>query len=84
MKKWSWLFSFLLLAGVLLVGCNTEKKEKEASAQVKVGTLKPDHNGNGLISYRLPENYLFDDIGITLEPNPHNTQPKGEKVMGTS
>ncbi|MDQ6595302.1 hypothetical protein E2K98_03035 [Bacillus salipaludis] len=48
------------------------------------GTLKPDQNGNGIISYRLPENYLFDDIGITLEPSPHNTQPKGEKVMGTS
>ncbi|WP_408011436.1 anti-sigma factor domain-containing protein [Pseudalkalibacillus sp. A8] len=48
------------------------------------GTLKPDQNGNGLITYRLPENHSFDDIGITLEPNPYNTQPQGQKVMGTS
>lgn len=47
------------------------------------GTLKPDQNGNGLITYRLPKDISFDDIGITLEPNPYNTQPQGEKVMGT-
>ncbi|QCJ44355.1 anti-sigma factor [Bacillus sp. S3] len=47
------------------------------------GTLKPDLNGNGLITYRLPKNYSFDGIGITLEPNPNNTQPQGQKVMGT-
>lgn len=48
------------------------------------GTLKPDQNGNGLIAYRLPSNHSFDDIGITLESNPYNTQPQGQKVMGTS
>jgi Anti-sigma-K factor rskA len=48
------------------------------------GTLKPDQNGNGLITYRLPKNQSFDDIGITLEPNPNNTEPQGQKVMGTS
>ncbi|MED4205811.1 anti-sigma factor [Neobacillus mesonae] len=48
------------------------------------GTLKPDPNGNGLITYRLPKNHSFDDIGITLEPNPNNTQPQGQKVMGTT
>jgi hypothetical protein len=48
------------------------------------GTLKPDQNGNGIIAYRLPEDLSFDDIGITLEPNPYNTQPHGQKVMGTS
>ncbi|GHH99590.1 anti-sigma factor [Neobacillus kokaensis] len=48
------------------------------------GTLKPDLNGNGLITYRLPKNHSFDDIGITLEPNPNNTQPQGQKVMGTT
>jgi anti-sigma factor RsiW len=48
------------------------------------GTLRPDQNGNGFISYRLPKDYSFDNIGITLEPNPHNIQPKGQKVMGTS
>jgi hypothetical protein len=47
------------------------------------GTLKPDENGNGLITYRLPKGHSFDDIGITLEPNPYNTQPQGYKVMGT-
>lgn len=48
------------------------------------GTLKPDHNGNGLLSYRLPKDYVFDGIGITLEQTPNHTQPKGKKVMGTS
>jgi hypothetical protein len=48
------------------------------------GTLRPDQKGNGLITYRLPKDHLFDGIGITLEPNPDNTQPKGQKVMGTS
>jgi hypothetical protein len=48
------------------------------------GTLTPDQNGNGLITYRLPAEYSFDDIGITLEPNPFNTQPQGQKIMGTS
>lgn len=48
------------------------------------GILKPDENGNGLITYRLPKDQTFNDIGITLEPNPNNTQPQGEKVMGTS
>ncbi|MBS4193127.1 anti-sigma factor [Bacillus sp. FJAT-49705] len=48
------------------------------------GTIKPDQNGNGLITYRMPKDQSFDDIGITLEPNPNNTQPKGRKVMGTT
>lgn len=48
------------------------------------GTLKPDSKGNGLITYLLPKDLSFDDIGITLEPNALNTQPKGKKVMGTS
>jgi hypothetical protein len=48
------------------------------------GTLKPDQNGNGLIAYRIPLGHSFDDIGITLELNPYNTQPQGQKVMGTS
>ncbi|MCM3571414.1 anti-sigma factor [Neobacillus mesonae] len=48
------------------------------------GTLKPDSEGNGLITYRLPPDHSFDDIGITLEPNPYNTQPQGQKVMGTT
>jgi hypothetical protein len=48
------------------------------------GTLKPDQKGNGLLTYSLSKEYSFDDIGITLEPNPNNTQPQGQKVMGTS
>jgi hypothetical protein len=48
------------------------------------GTLKPNQNGNGLITYSLSKDYSFDDIGVTLEPNPNNTQPQGQKVMGTS
>ncbi|QCJ40962.1 anti-sigma factor [Bacillus sp. S3] len=48
------------------------------------GTLKPDLNGKGIITSRLPKDLSFDDIGITLEPNPNNTQPQGQKVIGTS
>lgn len=48
------------------------------------GTLKPDENGNGHLSYRLPRDYRFDDIGITLEPNSTNTEPMGQKVIGTA
>jgi len=48
------------------------------------GTLKPDPNGNGIITSRLPKDLSFDDIGITLEANPNNTQPQGQKVLGTS
>ena len=48
------------------------------------GTLKPDPNGNGIITSRLPKDLSFDDIGITLEPTPNNTQPQGQKVLGTS
>lgn len=47
------------------------------------GTLKPDSFGNGLLSFHLPENQTFDEIGITLEPNPYSTEPLGKKVMGT-
>lgn len=68
----------------------TEKDEvyqvwllKDGNRQ-NAGTLKPDENGNGLITYQLPKDHIFDDIGITLEPNAGNTQPKGQKVMGTS
>lgn len=48
------------------------------------GTLKPDLNGSGLVTSHLPKDYSFDGIGITLEPTPNNTQPQGQKVMGTS
>lgn len=68
----------------------TEKDEvyqvwllKDGNRQ-NAGVLKPDQNGNGLITYQLPKDHTFDDIGITLEPNAGNMQPKGQKVMGTS
>jgi len=47
------------------------------------GTLKPDQDGNGLLTYRLQKDQVFDGIGVTLEPHANNTQPQGQKVMGS-
>ncbi|MCJ8009278.1 anti-sigma factor domain-containing protein [Lederbergia wuyishanensis] len=47
------------------------------------GTLKPDLEGKGFLTYRLQKDQSFDNIGVTLEPHPNNTQPQGQKVMGS-
>ncbi|TCP21070.1 flagellin-like protein [Scopulibacillus darangshiensis] len=46
------------------------------------GTLRPAKDGHGMLTYRLPGEYKFDAIGITLEPNAHGTKPRGKKVIG--
>ncbi|MBI0578239.1 hypothetical protein IEC97_12785 [Neobacillus cucumis] len=81
MKKWSWLFSFLLLAGVLLVGCSTEKKDKEASTQVKVAASQPATALKVMDNKKAGE-YLADSKGMALyyfaKDNPNITNCKGE------
>ncbi|MEB3100594.1 anti-sigma factor [Ferviditalea candida] len=48
------------------------------------GTLRADHQGNGVLTYRLNgDDKAFDAIGITLEPDSHGTRPRGKKVLGT-
>ncbi|OIK16660.1 hypothetical protein BIV60_03280 [Bacillus sp. MUM 116] len=66
MKKWSWLFTFLL-AGILLVGCSTQKNNMntEGTNQAKDASTKP------VTALKLMENektgkYLADEEGRTL------------------
>ncbi|MBD0378910.1 anti-sigma factor domain-containing protein [Paenibacillus sedimenti] len=48
------------------------------------GTLRVDDKGIGVLSYdvRVKELHI-DSIGVTLEPDPNGTQPRGKKVLGS-
>ncbi|TBL78214.1 anti-sigma factor [Paenibacillus thalictri] len=47
------------------------------------GTFRVDLQGNGIMTYTLKEaGKDFDTIGITLEPDPGGTQPRGKKMLG--
>lgn len=47
------------------------------------GTFWVDVKGNGVLVYDLqPSNAQFDQIGVTLEPDSHGSQPRGKKVLG--
>lgn len=48
------------------------------------GTFKPDEAGTGSLTYELPANNQFNQIGITKEPDPNGTQPRGVKIVGSS
>ena len=52
--------------------------------RTNAGTFKPDEAGTGLLTYRLTPNDNFDQIGITKEPDPNGTQPRGKKIVGSS
>lgn len=48
------------------------------------GTFHVNGSGFGVLTYELPETETtFDAIGITLEPDPRGSQPRGTKVLGT-
>lgn len=47
------------------------------------GIFKPDENGSGILTYQLAEGQSFDQIGITVEPDAHSSQPRGEKIAGS-
>jgi anti-sigma-K factor RskA len=48
------------------------------------GVFRVDSQGTGVLAYEMQDPSLpFEAIGITLEPDPHGTQPRGKKVLGT-
>ncbi|CAG7646238.1 hypothetical protein PAESOLCIP111_05121 [Paenibacillus solanacearum] len=52
--------------------------------RVNGGTFRVDAQGNGVLTYKIDESQRsFDTIGITLEPDPTGTKPRGKKVLGT-
>jgi anti-sigma-K factor RskA len=44
--------------------------------------FKVDETGYGETSYWLPRPLAYDTIGVTLEPDPYGSQPRGPKVLG--
>lgn len=52
--------------------------------RANAGTFKPDKTGTGLLTYRLSPNDQFDQIGITKEPDPNGSQPRGKKIVGST
>lgn len=48
------------------------------------GTLRVDNKGVGVLSYDVHAKSLnIDSIGVTLEPDPNGSQPRGKKVLGS-
>ncbi|MBU8878064.1 anti-sigma factor [Bacillus sp. FJAT-29790] len=47
------------------------------------GIFKPDENGYGKLTYQLAEGQIFDQIGITVEPDSNSTQPRGVRIVGS-
>jgi hypothetical protein len=49
------------------------------------GTLRVDNKGVGVLSYDVhAKNLNIDSIGVTLEPDPNGSQPRGKKVLGSA
>ncbi|WNR45934.1 anti-sigma factor [Paenibacillus roseipurpureus] len=49
------------------------------------GTLHVDKKGVGVLAYDVNVKELkIDSIGVTLEPDPNGTQPRGKKVLGST
>lgn len=49
------------------------------------GTLRVDNKGVGVLSYDVHVKELnIDSIGVTLEPDPNGSQPRGKKVLGSA
>lgn len=47
------------------------------------GIFKPNNHGSGILTFKLQEDEIFDNIGITLEPDQNSLKPRGEKIIGT-
>lgn len=47
------------------------------------GIFKPNNHGSGILTFELQENEIFDNIGITLEPDQNSLKPRGKKIVGT-
>ncbi|MFC5450415.1 anti-sigma factor [Paenibacillus aestuarii] len=49
------------------------------------GTLRVNEKGSGVLSYDVHVKELnIDSIGVTLEPDPNGSQPRGKKVLGST
>ncbi|OCA87073.1 anti-sigma factor [Pseudobacillus wudalianchiensis] len=48
------------------------------------GIFKPNKSGEGALTYELAHDTQFDQIGITVEPDPYSTAPRGKKIVGSS
>ncbi len=51
--------------------------------RLNAGIFNTNESGAGVLTYTLSKKENFDQIGITKEPKLDNTQPEGEKVMGS-
>lgn len=85
MKKWSWLFTFLLV-GILLVGCNAEKnpesaKNTETSNQAEEASNEPE-TALMVMEDEKAGKYLADAEGMALyyfaNDKPNTTNCAGE------
>ncbi|MGE8081815.1 hypothetical protein [Peribacillus loiseleuriae] len=91
MKKWSWLFTFLL-AGILLVGCSAGKKAEDTKDQTKETAAEVENktevtSEEPITVLKLMEDekvgkYLADADGVTLyyfaKDKPNTTNCSGE------
>lgn len=51
--------------------------------RLNAGIFNTDESGSGVLTHTLSEKEDFDQIGITREPERDNSQPEGEKVVGS-
>jgi anti-sigma-K factor RskA len=50
------------------------------------GTLRVDEKGTGVLTYAIPvkvKDAQIDSFGVTLEPDPNGSTPRGKKILGT-
>ncbi|OCT11153.1 hypothetical protein A8709_05570 [Paenibacillus pectinilyticus] len=50
------------------------------------GTLRVDEKGTGVLTYTIPakiKDVQIDSFGVTLEPDPNGSTPRGKKILGT-
>ncbi|TMN23864.1 anti-sigma factor [Lentibacillus cibarius] len=52
--------------------------------RTNAGMFNTNDSGSGVLTYTLSDDEDdFENIGITMEPSQNNTQPQGEKVIGS-
>ncbi|UOF89517.1 anti-sigma factor [Fodinisporobacter ferrooxydans] len=51
--------------------------------RTNAGTFRVNAGGDGILVYNSANTIDFDNIGITKEPDPDSTSPRGPKVLGT-
>lgn len=55
----------------------------KSGEKVRVGTFRPNENGNGAVAHEIPEpeNSTWKMVAVTLEPSPYSEQPLGNIVL---